>query len=647
MQVSEAGPTTMSGGRSARKKASFVHLRVTPEYPRQLREKTVLLDYLDKMGCNGLLAVPWGVFDHPQLATELLAEPDERYAESLRSNPQHWRAEFWTSVYDFTPGNLKKVERNDDWMEGEFLGSPDPKEGYSLKDLRDPDARLVIGFLNPIFHPEKPKRIVIKWASTFLGAMRGKCKVAWNELMADLVRRLVSELKKGKKGGSPLPVYLSHLYSKYQVLTDEEQSDYNVQVQLLEYGGMETDEDAESGEQSSPPLRDPRKRGRTEETPTRPTVSVTPRPAPEVKGDPEASGSGRRVVGPPEPVELTGNVAEDILDLLRHAAARSAYQTQEYGKMIHYLLDIHKELGQDDATATISRIRELRQNEVNLQVLREQQTTLNATVRRMKEQTDLARRECAAAELRAEDSARALADVRDALNFPVDIVNRGLLFTNFLEKDGKINRAQIIRFLMDHAQRMESTWDKMQVLVSNMRGRDGQQTETVTPPKQTTPDIFKTPEHGGPSQPKSRGDASPDDRVSTPDFISPLQVDNFPKVLADILSPIKAPAPEVGGPSGAHSPSPTRRKLTDPLSRGIKRTPSPEASPSLRMPDSGESEEASPVGSEAMDDELVPSFARRRSKEVATPSPGESGRSLVEESPLRRSLRNKGKKPTP
>ena len=86
MQVSEAGPTTMSGGRSARKKASFVHLRVTPENPRQLREKTVLLDYLDKMGCNGLLAVPWGVFDHPQLATELLAEPDERYAESLRSN---------------------------------------------------------------------------------------------------------------------------------------------------------------------------------------------------------------------------------------------------------------------------------------------------------------------------------------------------------------------------------------------------------------------------------------------------------------------------------------------------------------------------------------------------------------------------------
>ena len=102
------------------------------------------------------------------------------------------------------------VERNDDWTDGEFFYSPAPKEGYNLKDLRDPDARLVIGFLNPIFHPKKPKRIVIKWASIFLGAMRGKCKVAWNELMAELVQRLVTELRKGKKTGSPLPVYMSH-----------------------------------------------------------------------------------------------------------------------------------------------------------------------------------------------------------------------------------------------------------------------------------------------------------------------------------------------------------------------------------------------------------------------------------------------------
>ena len=205
----------MSGGQSARKKPSFVHVRVAPDYPHKLEDKTSLLNYLEKMGCNGLLAVRWGVFDHPQLATELLAEPEEWYSSSLRANPQHWRSDFWTSVYDFTPGDRKVVERNDDWTDGEFLRSRDPKDGYNLRDLRDPEARLVIGFLNPIFHPEKPKRIVMKWASTVLGAMREKCKVAWNELMAELVQRLVTELRKEKKAGSLLPVYLSHLYSKY------------------------------------------------------------------------------------------------------------------------------------------------------------------------------------------------------------------------------------------------------------------------------------------------------------------------------------------------------------------------------------------------------------------------------------------------
>ena len=86
---------------------------------------------------------------------------------------------------------------------------------------------------------------------------------------------------------------------------------------------------------------------------------------------------------------------------------------------------------------------------------------LNATMRRMKEQTMLARQEHEVAERRAEESAQALTEVREALNFPVDTVNGSLLFTNFQEKNGKINRPQIICFLMDHAQKMETTWDKM------------------------------------------------------------------------------------------------------------------------------------------------------------------------------------------
>ena len=66
-------------------------------------------------------------------------------------------------------GEVKVAERNDDFLKGKFLRTVDPKDRYVFGDLKDPDARLVIAFLNPIFHPEKPKRVVAKLASLFLG----------------------------------------------------------------------------------------------------------------------------------------------------------------------------------------------------------------------------------------------------------------------------------------------------------------------------------------------------------------------------------------------------------------------------------------------------------------------------------------------
>ena len=55
----------MSGGRSARKKPAFVHLRVAPDYPKDEEGKLTLFHFLEKMGCSGMLAAPWGVFDTP------------------------------------------------------------------------------------------------------------------------------------------------------------------------------------------------------------------------------------------------------------------------------------------------------------------------------------------------------------------------------------------------------------------------------------------------------------------------------------------------------------------------------------------------------------------------------------------------------
>ena len=113
----------------------------------------------------------------PLIGDKLISEPEARFESSLLANPSYWEWDFWQSTYEFAEGDVKVVERIDEWTAGEFLRSPDPKDGYSLRDLKDPDAWIVVGFLNPIFHPEKPKRIVHKWARVFLGVMQGKCTV--------------------------------------------------------------------------------------------------------------------------------------------------------------------------------------------------------------------------------------------------------------------------------------------------------------------------------------------------------------------------------------------------------------------------------------------------------------------------------------
>ena len=54
---------------------------------------------------------------------------------------------------------------------------------------------------------------------------------------------------------------------------------------------------------------------------------------------------------------MSGTIDEEIIELLRHAAARSAYRSQQYGSLISYLTEIHNEIGMEDADHIIARIR--------------------------------------------------------------------------------------------------------------------------------------------------------------------------------------------------------------------------------------------------------------------------------------------------
>ena len=128
---------------------------------------------MEVMDCEGLLGAPWA-FQSETLVTELVGKLPNQYDGRIRAHPEAWTNLVWRKTYSFREGEVKVVERNDDFLKEEFLRTADLKDGYVFGDLKDLDAKLVIAFLNPIFHPEKPKRIVAKLASLFLGAMRRK-----------------------------------------------------------------------------------------------------------------------------------------------------------------------------------------------------------------------------------------------------------------------------------------------------------------------------------------------------------------------------------------------------------------------------------------------------------------------------------------
>ena len=88
-----------------------------------------------------------------------------------RSSGRH---KIWRDTYGFKNVGEISAPETREFVWRYIKGPGDQREGWDLDDIKDPEARRVVGFMNPIFHPEKPKRITIKWASVFLGAMDGE-----------------------------------------------------------------------------------------------------------------------------------------------------------------------------------------------------------------------------------------------------------------------------------------------------------------------------------------------------------------------------------------------------------------------------------------------------------------------------------------
>ena len=138
------------------------------------------------------------------------------------------------------------ANRTDLYIEGKFRNDADPKDGFSVRDCRNPRERKLLEFLVPIVHPDKPTRVTRTIGNTIFGALSGERPVDWGKVLSELVQQLVGGAGKSK----PTPIYpfLYHLYEYKGLLTEEEETDYTTAKELNRYWiTPKRDQDSDSG----------------------------------------------------------------------------------------------------------------------------------------------------------------------------------------------------------------------------------------------------------------------------------------------------------------------------------------------------------------------------------------------------------------
>lgn len=187
-----------------------------------------------------------------------------------------------------------------------------------------------------------------------------------------------------------------------------------------------------------------------------------------------------------------------------------------------------------------------------------------------------------------------LEEVREALTFPVDTVNRSLFFDELLDKQGKVNRSHVIRFLLDHGRKMERTWGFMREMAEHFQ---------EARPQPAPAKVLEQPEEQQPQPPQS-GPPEPEEPAATlvPAFATPER---------------PATTAEEGGPSEPAEEALKAPEATTPMSwsHGL---------PDLSMKTLMTWKSVLPAGTPlamptmAVRTDLTPTFVKRK---VTTPAP--------------------------
>jgi hypothetical protein len=249
--------------------------------PTDEEELRQLGEDLRKMGCDGLLVLPWNVQDD-RVLREFKFPRGNQWLNTRRREPEKWTPDTWARVYGFPKGIGEGwAGWKDGLFLGKFKGEVDPKEGLHPANCRNARERRVLEFLMPILNPEKPKRISLTMANTLFGAMSGVRPVNWGLLIHEVVARAIPNI--GRKP-SYLSPFLLHLYRRYECITVDEEDLLNIAADEVAYKVRTVVPDSSTSSNPANPEAPP-------SSPRSPPPRRAPSPAP----------SSRRAASPPLP----------------------------------------------------------------------------------------------------------------------------------------------------------------------------------------------------------------------------------------------------------------------------------------------------------------------------------------------------------
>ena len=221
---------------------------VAPGMPKRMKDRELLEEDPQRIGCHGFIGKPWGLRMEDMVA-ELLGDKDNRWDRTVRQAPEKWTVMEWRKVYSFGRGGEGMASRTDRFIDGMFSGRVNPKDGYAVADCKDPRVKRVLEFLVPLLYPEKPTRVTITVGNTIFGALSGERPVDWEIVVKDLVQRLLSGM--GKSKATLICPYVFHLYQSHKLLLPAEKKEYRIQEALVKHN-VESDEDEDPASPANP-----------------------------------------------------------------------------------------------------------------------------------------------------------------------------------------------------------------------------------------------------------------------------------------------------------------------------------------------------------------------------------------------------------